>query len=321
MSRKPPQPDETIADEAAEFIVNGEEPETADEQQLVAWLSDSPRHVGEYMRMSALWEVLADPRLDLAAPAGRAVSRRAWWAAAAAAVIGLALGTTWWISTRPEVHRTTVGEVTSFPLPDRSVVFLNADSRISVHYSDAQRRVVLHSGEAVFEVASDAERPFVVVCGATRVTAVGTKFAVGRRSGQTTVTLIEGKIVVAGPLAIAPAHTRLGEGRSTVALAPGQQLTTEDSGLTTITTVDLRQVAPWRHRRLVFDSEPLAEVAAAFNRFNQTPVRIEGEALRELRISGVFAANDPDSLLAYLRTLDGVEVRIEPDGSATVRRR
>jgi len=128
---------------------------------------------------------------------------------------------------------------------------------------------------------------------------------------------------VTGPLTMSPgtaavSSKRLG-GRATVALAPGQRLTMESSGVANVASVDPGQVAPWRHRRLIFDSEPLADVATAFNRFNQPALRIEGEALRELRISGVFAANDPESLLAYLRTIEGIDVEIEPDGGATVR--
>ena len=211
---------EIIAGEAAGFVVDGEETDPKDEQQLVTWLSESPQHAGEYVRMSALWEVLADPQLDLETRRDGVRTRaRTWWAAAAAVII-LAAGAGWWATTRPATFSTTVGEVTSFALADRSVVFLNADSRLSVSYSEAQRRVVLHSGEAVFEVASDPERPFVVVCGTTRVTAVGTKFAVGLRSGQTSVTLIEGKVVVADA---APALPR-------VSLEPGQRLLRLDPG-------------------------------------------------------------------------------------------
>ena len=327
MTRRPPVPEE-IAEEAAAFVVDDEDAST-DPKELGAWLASSPQHAAEYLQMSALWEALADPRTDLgAASVSRRPPRRRLWIAAAAATCLLLIGTAWWLATRREIHRTDVGQVTSFPLADRSVVFLNADSRISVHYSDTQRRVVLHSGEAVFEVASDVERPFIVVSGTTRVTAVGTKFAVGRRSGETTVTLIEGRVVVAGPLRVAdgttdaPAlpPTRTGD-RATVALTPGQQLTVKESGIATVAMLDARQVAPWRHRRLVFDSERLADVAAAFNRFNQPPITIEGEALRELRISGVFAANDPESLLAFLRTNDGIEIERNADGSTTVRRR
>ena len=312
MTRRPPVPEE-IAEEAAAFVVDDEDAST-NPKELGAWLASSPQHVGEYLQMSALWEALADPRTDLgAASVSRRAPRRSHWIAAAAATCLLIIGAAWWLATRPEVHRTDVGQVTSFLLADRSVVFLNADSRISVHYSDTQRRVVLHSGEAVFEVASDVERPFIVVCGTMRVTAVGTKFAVGRRSGETTVTLIEGRVVVAGPL-------RVADDRASVSLTPGQHLTVKESGIATVATLDARQVAPWRHRRLVFDSERLADVTAAFNRFNQPPILIEGDALRELRISGVFAANDPDSLLAFLRTIEGVEIETNADGSTNVRR-
>jgi transmembrane sensor len=309
MSGKRPHDDQDIAEAAADFVVNGEEPEGADDQKLVAWLTESPRNVAEYMRMNALWEALADPNLETG-NAQRPSRNRHWWVAAAAAMV-LAVSVAWWLNARPHVHSTAVGEVTSFALADRSVVFLNAASRIAVDYSDTQRRIVLHAGEAVFDVAPDRERPFIVVSGSTRVTALGTTFAVARRTDQTTVTLIEGRVVVRAREA----------DRDTVALSPGQSLTADSAGTTKMATVDPQQVAPWRLRKLIFESEPLREVAAAFNRFNRTSIAIDDPALRELRISGVFAANDPESLLAYLRTLDRVAVEIRSDGSAVVRLR
>jgi transmembrane sensor len=324
MKRKALLPDETITDQAAVFAVDDEEREHRNEE-LVEWLTESPQHVAEYLRVRALWETLADPNIALAATPGKHPSVRRYGRALAAAAAVMLVCAGWWFVARPEVHRTTVGEVKSFPLPDRSVVFLNAESRLSVHYSDTVRRVVLHSGEAVFDVASDVERPFVVACGTTTVTALGTKFVVSLRPQQTVVTLIEGHVVVAGELnsdgspnepPVRPA--RLG-GRATVALTPGECLIVNDAGHPTVTRVDPTLVATWRHRRLVFESERLADVAAAFNRFNEPLIHVDGEQLRELRISGVFDANDPESLLTFLRSRDGVEVVINADGSATVR--
>lgn len=321
MKRIPSLPDEAVTEEAAAFAIDDEEQRS--DEQLVSWLTESPEHVAEYMRVSALWEALADPNVAAAMPEKRFAFRDYRRAIAAAAAVIILASATWWAVARPPVHSTVVGEVKSFPLPDRSVVFLNAESRLSVEYSDAMRRVVLQSGEAVFDVAPDVARPFVVACGTTTVTAVGTKFAVSRRSRETVVTLIEGRVVVAGGstagVSALPSQQASRARRAAVTLSPGDRLTMNEDDGSTVARVDPAQVAPWRLRRLVFESERLVDVAAEFNRFNERPIHVEGEGLRELRITGVFDANDPNSLLTFLRSRDGVEVVMDADGSATVR--
>ena len=66
----------------------------------------------------------------------------------------------------------------------------------------------------------------------------------------------------------------------------------------------------WLHRQIVFEQEPLASVAAQFNRYNATPIEIEAPALRALVVSGTFAADDTESFVAFLRTLEGVRVEV-----------
>lgn len=282
--------------------------------------------------MDALWEALADPELAPALFAPRSALRasrlrRIALAAAAAVLIGVILST-WWLATRPDVYRTAVGEVTSFQLSDRSVVFMNAASELSVRYSDDARLVELRSGEAAFDVAKDEQRPFVVETGTSRVVVLGTKFVVRRTTGGTAVTVIEGQVRVESAIDLVPppetersleapppAPSR------TVQLAARQRLTLDVNGAAQLTTLAPDdQPAAWRQRRLVFSSARLEEVAAEFNRFNADPIRIEDPNLMNLRIGGVFDANDPGSLLAFLEDLDGVEVLTADDGTVIVSR-
>ena len=74
-------------------------------------------------------------------------------------------------------------------LDDGSRVSLNTDSRIAILYSDGERRVRLDRGEAMFEVARNPARPFVVIAGNKSVTAIGTSFIVRKTGGVVTVTL------------------------------------------------------------------------------------------------------------------------------------
>jgi transmembrane sensor len=78
------------------------------------------------------------------------------------------------------------------------------------------------------------------------------------------------------------------------------------------TTVDPQRTTAWLHRELTFDQEPLATVAAEFNRYGAVPIEIESKALRALPVSGVFSVDDTESFIAFLRNLEGVSVEVTP---------
>jgi transmembrane sensor len=60
----------------------------------------------------------------------------------------------------------------------------------------------------------------------------------------------------------------------------------------------------------VFNNEPLEQVAAEYNRYTAKPIEIATPALRKLKISGVFATDDTDAFIAFLRSLKGVRVEV-----------
>ena len=74
------------------------------------------------------------------------------------------------------------------------------------------------------------------------------------------------------------------------------------------TPVDAQRSAAWLRRQIAFDQQPLAAVAAEFNRYGAVPIEIETRSLNTLVISGVFAADDTETFIAFLRTLDDVTV-------------
>jgi len=76
------------------------------------------------------------------------------------------------------------------------------------------------------------------------------------------------------------------------------------------TRVDVQRSTAWLRRELAFEQQPLAAVAAEFNRYGALPIEIETPALRTLRVSGVFAADDTDSFIVFLRSLEGVGVEV-----------
>jgi transmembrane sensor len=137
----------------------------------------------------------AQPIEPKAARVGRTPSRRILAAASCAFVLVLA-GTAWWKVERFPSYRTDIGERRSITLADGSTVDLNARSRLRVEFTKGERRVELMEGQALFQVAKDKNRPFIVSSGAATVRAVGTQFDVDRKVTGTTVTVLEGRVAV-----------------------------------------------------------------------------------------------------------------------------
>jgi transmembrane sensor len=80
--------------------------------------------------------------------------------------------------------------------------------------------------------------------------------------------------------------------------------------MVTPVTVDAQRIMAWLRRQIVFDQEPLERVAAEFNRYAPKPIKITTPALRNLEISGVFATDDPEAFIAFLRSLTGVRLEV-----------
>jgi ferric-dicitrate binding protein FerR (iron transport regulator) len=79
-------------------------------------------------------------------------------------------------------------------------------------------------------------------------------------------------------------------------------------------TIDPAQLAAWRPRHLTFSGDPLSDIVEDFNRYNRVPrIHIRGDMLRAKRFSGGFDADDPESLIEYLRQVDGLLVEVSGD--------
>ncbi len=109
-------------------------------------------------------------------------------------VIGTCFGT--WHYTQRNIYATDIGEQRSIVLEDGSTVQLNSRTRLRVNYTEHERRVQLLQGQALFSVAKNPMRPFIVQSASATVRAVGTQFDVYRKPSGTIVTVIEGKVAV-----------------------------------------------------------------------------------------------------------------------------
>ena len=347
-----------IAEQAAEWYLRMEEEgdaSLAERQQFVAWLKASPAHIEEFMRVRAMHaqlagidadslpdadELLRTDESNVVALSSESVGGElqaakrirtpmVWAAAASIAAVLFVIGfaTLRLVSPPADLddrYMTALGEQRSILLSDGSVVELNTQSQLNVHYTDAIRLVELVAGEAVFDVAQDPARPFRVDAGTAIVEAVGTRFNVYRQDAQTVVTVVEGRVAISQPELAVNASGAQGPGATAelpvIELAPGNQATVSAVGaISAPATVDTRKATAWTERRLVFDGDTLATVARELNRYNRQQLTISDPALAQRTISGVFNANDPHTLFTFLEAVGGMRVKTDPaDGGWTL---
>jgi transmembrane sensor len=95
-----------------------------------------------------------------------------------------------------EQYITAVGQRSTVTLRDGSSVELNARTRVKVNFTETRRGVELVDGQALFHVAKNPHRPFIVRAGNREIVAIGTAFDVRVDAAYLRVTLIEGKVAV-----------------------------------------------------------------------------------------------------------------------------
>jgi len=295
-----------------------------------AWQAQSPQHAQAYARADAarrLAEMLADEsqmqalrRDTLGRVAREGAQRRrrqrgGWAVAASVAVfgllgaIGLNLGGSWKVvddardALAGNVYQTGVGQRESFVLADGSTITLNTDSRVSTHYRDGLRAVTLERGQALFKVAKDRTRPFVVSAGGRQVTALGTEFDVYLSSRAFEVTLLEGRVTVtrAAKAAAAAASAKAAAGAAALAeLRPGEQFVAAAKTAPQVRAADVRRVVSWRNGQIVFENERLSDAVAEINRYSQRKIVLADAHLASLKISGAFNTGDTGTFVEAL---------------------
>jgi transmembrane sensor len=143
-----------------------------------------------------------------------------------------------------------------------------------------------------------------VLAGSAEIVDIGTKFDVRLSDESTLVTVVEGRVSVG-------IHRGDNKTPRSVQLLANQQIrVTGADWPPTPATVDAQHTTAWLHRQIVFEQEPLERVAAEFNRYSPKPIEIVTPTLRHLRISGVFATDDTEAFIAFLRSLKGVRVEV-----------
>lgn len=290
-----------LGDEAIERLVqlHSGSAGAVERMDFLRWRGQSPEHERAAREAEALWGALPETR-QAEAYRRRARRPRRWLALAAAACVAAVAVTI----ALPEPlaglysdYATRTGERRLLELADGSRVWLNSDSALSVDFSPQQRRLRLHGGEALFEVAKDAARPFIVEARGGEVRAVGTRFDVDSRGPQVRVDVTEGVVQVNSA------------GSEPVRLSAGERLSYRDSAAPEpVQVLDLSSASAWQRGKLIFNQRPLGEVLDELERYVPGRIVLTDSALREHKVSGVFDLQDPGALLKTLERLQPVTV-------------
>lgn len=319
--------------------VNGETPSRASEW-LVAlseqpanrdlrarfdrWLAASPEHARDWEEISRASAVLgaASPLHEhqwgeflRERRAGRdarsavlTVGRRRWTmrgmtALAAAACLAFIFGGNLLLQFEAD-HATATAEQRRVQLADGTTVLLGPESAIDVAYTGAVRRVRLLKGEAFFEVAADATRPFAVEARALEARDIGTAFDVRLSARATDIAVRDGIVDVATPRTAATVAERL---------EAGDWVRITQAGHVERGKMPSDQVAAWTQGQLVVKNRSVAEVVEALRPYFAGMVMLRGATLEAQPLTGVYNLSDPvEALRAVARAQGATLHRLSP---------
>lgn len=317
-------PPMSIPEQAAEWLLRWHcgDLSIAERFAYLQWLKTSPVHIAETLRMCRLYSWLENTKLKLfitnedsfsnvvelpprerEAVVARTARRAGLWRvrmAAGVAAIGLSAlfalaGKVVWFD---HTLQTQAGEWRSVPLSDGSSVNAGPYTRLHHDIGDKQRVITLAKGYAMFRVAKDPSRPFLVDAGVVVVTATGTEFGVERMDNTVRVTVREGSVAVQP----APGSSATFGGET---LEVDEQLTISNAGEPVVVPVNAKDSLGWAEGRLVFrEGSQIRDAVEQFNRYNGTKISID-DATAELQWRGIYEASDPMSFAETVEQMTG----------------
>ncbi|MDF0541375.1 FecR domain-containing protein [Sphingobium sp. H39-3-25] len=311
-----------IEEEAARLVILLDSAATLDERNAAHdWINADPRHAVAFAIAQDAWQQSAHARLknvDLdggeqpdasaalhAEKAEPGVSRRrllTGLSALAASVTGVvAVGSAWRLFSQR--HSTGHAERALAQLADGSAITMNGETTLDVDLRANKRLIRMVRGEALFDVAKDPDRPFIIDLDGAKIEVLGTKFNVRKRQNGVELSVTEGLVSVssgqdfikvpAGSTAI----IRLGTSAMAVA-APSV----------------VQQRVAWTEGFLEFDNEPLDEVLDEFNRYRRAPIMIGDPRIASTMITGRFGLNESNEFVSALESSFDIRAIAGPGG-------
>lgn len=300
----------------------GSIPQTADE--WVVALSDNPGDAQLRRRHSQWLEQNAGNRKDwnqslrtwqmlgMTVPAhidawGRQPRPKPWRRTAAGAAIALLAACLILLLTPAALlhlradYATASGEIRSFSLPDGSRMTLAPDSAAALAFSASARHVELFEGQAFFDVAEAAGRPFRVQAGAVDIVVTGTAFDVQHSASGIDVSVEHGQVRVEYRPQSQPAHAH--------DLRAGDRLHIGRDGRQQLQPVSPALIAGWRNGQLFAADQPVRDAVAILNRYFDGWIIVADDSLGRQPLTGVYTLSDPKAAVRAIAEVQGAKVR------------
>jgi len=337
--------DQSIRAQAATWLVRlQEEWNDADLLAFEAWLTEDPEHFEALEKVASAWgamdllgahpemlrrrrdaldymhrEDVGTARETPGVPTGSAISRRVvLGGAAAAALLLMAGGALVTLADRAhsERYETGFGERRIVTLPDGSRLSLDEGTQVDVAYSRERRYLELRSGQAHFNVAHDAARPFEVMAQDRIVRAVGTEFNVDLMTSSLVVTLIEGRLLVSPGDGVSGSAEGDSDGDSRpIAMTAGDQLTvTANDTIQVNHGVDAANEIAWEKGQIIFVDEPLVSAVQRLNGYARRTLVLTDAETEGIRVSGVFDIDDVPAFVEAVTAYLPVESKEDSSG-------
>lgn len=291
------------------------------EQAFRVWWSQSPAHERAWEQALKTWALLGEVppvyehiwKVDASVSVVALPVRRRWkpWAAGvalalAASMVVLLAGPSLLIRWQAD-HITRTAETRTLKLEDGTVIEMSGDSAIATELTASVRRVKLLSGEAFFDVAHDAGRPFTVDAGGVEVAVLGTAFDVQLADDATTVELARGTVAIsyAGP-----------DHKEDFELSPGQMAAVDHrTGGVVRRAIAPEDIAAWRTGRMFVDDVTVGMAAERLQRYHAAWISIPDPVLASKRVTGLYDLRNPDSALeAMVKPFGGKVRHVTPYG-------
>jgi transmembrane sensor len=304
-----------MADQAAAWIarLRADDCSEQDRADFALWLAANPEHRRSMDSMLEMWEDLGASGLMPQQWSDHSNTRRSWIMGAATLAAGLVLALTLIPQLSPpseqQQFQTRLGEQLVVDLSDGSQITLNTDSKLRVDLQTHQRKVELSRGEAYFNVARDAQRPFIVLAGNAEVRALGTAFNIYVHDGESHISVTEGVVRVT-ELNAPPSRVP-----DTALLYADQGIASKPAGLASLSVSNTTSVIAWRNGQIIADGMQLNQLVQELSRYHPQRIIIPDPELGQKTVSGVFQLEDPETILRALEHSFDVRSVALADGS------
>lgn len=214
------------------------------------------------------------------------------------------------------------GSRTRINLPDGSVVWLNAGSKLVYdrHFNTTLREVSL-TGEAYFDVVKNAEKPFIIHAGKMDIKVLGTLFNVKSYPGEahTEASLVRGSIEVM--LKDRPTEKIILKPNEKIIIANEPEEAAKTAVVRNEPIVAIRHLnyeprdstiieTSWVENKLIFQDESFKDMAPRLERWYGVNIRFRNEKVQQLRFSGTFTRETIEQALAGLKITGGFNYSI-----------